>query len=97
MADVEITLGFTNDQAQALVPMIEAEVEGLWRHAKVQALAASHGFTSPDEMTVRQKAKLLLYIWLMWKQQLFKRTEAEINHGETAAQTVEDEFPIEVD
>jgi hypothetical protein len=97
MADVDLTLGFTTAQAQALAPMIEAEAADMWRHPKVQALAASYGFASVDDMTLRQKAKMVLYVWLMWKQQLFKRREAEINHGETAAQIVEDEFPIEVD
>ena len=97
MADVEITLGFTTAQAQALTPMIIEEVEQMWRHPKVQALAASYGFTSVDEMTVRQQAKLVLYAMLMFKQQLFKRAEAERDYGEAAAQTVEDEFPIEVD
>jgi len=63
----------------------------------VQALLASYGFASVDEMTLRQKAKLCLYAWLMFKQQQHKRREAEIEHGETAAQVVEDEFPIEVD
>lgn len=97
MADVEILLGFTTAQAQALAPMVEAEAAQMWRHPKVQALAASYGFTSVDEMTLRQKAKMILYVWLMWKQQQYKRREAEINHGETAAQLVEEEFPIEVD
>jgi hypothetical protein len=97
MADVDITLGFTTAQAQALVPMIKSEVEQMWRHPKVQALAASYGFTSVDEMTLRQQAKLVLYAMLMFKQQQHKRREAEISYGETAAQVVEDEFPIEVD
>jgi len=86
MADVEITLGFTTAQAQALVPMIKAEAD-----------MAAHGFESVDDMTVQQQAKMCLYAWLMFKQQQHKRREAELTYGETAAQTVEDEFPIEVD
>jgi hypothetical protein len=97
VADVDITLGFTTDQATALTPVIHAEAQALWNHPKVRALAASYGFTSVDDMTTRQQAKLCLYSWLMFKHQQFVRREAEIIHGELAAQTVEDEFPIEVD
>ena len=97
MADVDITLGFTNAQAQALAPMITAEAAAMWRHPKVQALAASYGFTAVDEMTLRQQGKLVLYCWLMFKQQQHKRREAEINHGEAAAEIVQDDFPVEVD
>ena len=97
MADVEITLGFTTAQAQALAPMIKAEAEGMWRLPKARALAASYGFESVDDMTIRQQAKFCIYLWLMHKLQQHKRREAEINHGEAAAQVVEEEFPIEVD
>ena len=97
MADVDITLGFTNDQAQELIPMIRAEAGGISQHPKIIPLMAAMGFDSVDDMTVRQQAKLCLYAWLMFKQQQYKRREAELAHGETAAQLVEDEFPIEVD
>ena len=97
MADVDITLGFTTAEAQAMVPMIKAEAEGLQHHPKIAPLIAARGFTSVDDMTVRQQAKLCLYAWLMFKQQQHLRREAEITYGEAAAQTVEDEFPIEVD
>ena len=97
MADVEITLGFTTDQAQELIPMIRAEAEGIAQHPKIIPLMAAQGFDSVDDMSVRQQAKLVLYARLMFKLQQWKRREAEITHGETAAQLVEDEFPIEVD
>ena len=97
MADVEITLGFTTAQAQALIPMIRAEAEGLSRHPKIVPLMAAQGFESVDDMNVRQQAKMCLYAWLMFKQQQHLRREAEITYGENAAQVVEDEFPIEVD
>jgi hypothetical protein len=97
MADVEITLGFTAAQAQELIPMIRAEAEKVAGHPRMISLMAAQGFDSVDDMTVRQQTKLVLYAWLMYKQQQHKRREAEINHGETAAQLVEDEFPVEVD
>lgn len=97
MADVEITLRFTTAQAQELIPMIRAEAAGVAGHPKIIPLMAAQGFDSVDDMTVRQQAKLVLYAWLMFKQQQHKRREAEITYGETAAQTAEDEFPIEVD
>ena len=97
MADVEITLGFTTEQAQELIPMIRAEAAGVAGHPKIIPLMAAWGFDSVDDMSVRQQAKLVLYAGLMFKLQQWKRREAEINHGETAAQLVEDEFPIEVD
>ena len=97
MADVDITLGFTTAQAQELIPMIKAEAEGLQHHPKIASLMSANGFSSVDDMTMRQQAKLVLYAWLMFKQQQHKRREAEIVQGETAAQQVENEFPIEVD
>lgn len=97
MADVDITLGFTTAQAQALVPMIKAEADALSSHPKIIPLMEAHGFESVDDMTVRQQAKMCLYAWLMFKLQQWKRREAEIVQGETAAQVVEDEFTIEVD
>ena len=97
MADVEITLGFTTEQVQELIPMIRAEAEGISHHPKIVPLMVAQGFDSVDDMSLRQQAKLCLYAWLMFKLQQHKRREAEITHGETAAQVVEDEFPIEVD
>ena len=97
MADVESTRGCTTDQAQELIPMIRAEAGKVAGHPKIIPLMAAQGFDSVDDMTVRQQVKLVLYAGLMFKQQQYKRREAEITYGETAAQTVEDEFPIEVD
>ena len=97
MADVDITLGFTTAEAQALAPMFEAEARGMGRHPWVRRVLAARGIESVDELTPRQQAKLVLKCWTKAKQQLFKRTEAERDYGEAAAQTVEDEFPIEVD
>ena len=82
MADVEITLGFTTAEAQELIPMVRAEAESVAGHPKVKALMAARGFDSVDEMTLRQQAKLVLYAWLMFKQQQHKRREAEITFGE---------------
>ena len=97
MADVEITLGFTTAQAQALAPMFESEARGMARHPWVRRVLAARGIESVDELTPRQQAKLVLKCWTKAKQQQHKRREAEISYGETAAQVVEDEFPIEVD
>jgi len=97
MAEVEITLGFSTEEATDLVPMIRSEAVRVFGHPMVAALMAARNFESVDDMTVRQQAKLVLYCWLMFKQQNHKRREAEINHGDAAAQTVADEFPIEVD
>ena len=97
MADVEITLGFTFAEAQALAPMFEAEARGMERHQFVRRVLAARGIESVDDLTPRQQAKLAYKCWTLFKQQQHKRREAEISHGETAAQIVEDEFPIEVD
>ena len=97
MADVEITLGFTTAEALELAPMILQRAQDMAQNPIVIQLLAVRDIESVDELTVRQQAKLLLYVTLMdWLQQ-YKRREAEINHGETAAQLVAETFPVEVD
>ncbi len=93
MADVKITINLSTEFA----PMFEAEARGMEHHPFVVRVLAARGIESVGDLTPRQQTKLVLKCWTMFKQQQYKRREAEINHGETAAQIVEDEFPIEVD
>ena len=91
MADVEIILGFTFAEAQALAPMFESEARDMGRHPFVARVLAARGIDSVDDLTPRQQAKLWIKFQIMCRQQQHKRREAEINHGEAAAQVVEDE------
>ena len=92
MANVEITINLDSD----LAPMFETEARGMARHPWVVRALEAHNFKSVDDLTPRQQAVLVLKFWSMTRQQQHKRREAEITHGEIAAQNIEAEFSIEV-
>lgn len=95
---IQITLNFTEQQAQAMAPAIEAEARNLLRNPDV-LLKLPDGVTAADveSWPIRRKAKLVIYAKLMFVQQTYDREAARIAAGDAAGAAARDTAAFEVD
>lgn len=99
---ITISLSFTDEQAQRLAPAVEFQARQLLRNPDVQArlgvlVNSEGGPVTIDDLTHRQRAKLVLYSHLMFLRQQYDRNEARRVHGDAAAEAARDDSPIEVE
>lgn len=99
---VSITLQFTDEQAQRLAPAVDHQARQLLQNPDVQAklsqvVANGGGPISIDDLSMRKRAKLVLYSHLMFLRQQFDRNEARRVAGDAAAEAARDDSPIEVE
>jgi hypothetical protein len=94
---VDFTLTFTDAQAQRLAPVVTWLAHEIERHPLVQQFLADRGVASVDDLTVRQRATLVLKFYLQRKARMYERELSERAAGEAAEADVIANLPIEVD
>jgi len=91
---VEFTLTFTDAQAARLAPVVNWIAHEVERHPKIQAFLDG---SSIDDLTSREKATLVLKLYLFNKCKMYERELAERAAGAASDADVEDNLPIGVD
>jgi len=91
---VEFTLTFTDEQAQRLAPVVNWLAHEIERHPKVRQFLDG---SSVDDLTVRERATLVLKFYLFRKAKMYERELAERAAGAAAEADVDANLPIGVD
>ena len=91
---VEFTLTFTNEQAARLAPVVDWLAHEIERHPKVRQFLDG---SSVDDLTVRERATLVLKFYLFRKAKMYERELAERAAGAAAEADVDANLPIGVD
>ena len=91
---VSFTLTFTDAQAARLAPVVDWLAHEVERHPKIQAFLDG---SSIDDLTAREKATLVLKLYLFNKCKMYERELAEREAGAAAEADVDANLPIGVD
>ena len=91
---VSFTLTFTDEQAARLAPVVNWLAHEAERHPRVQAFLDG---SSIDDLTAREKATLVLKLYLFNKCKMYERELAEREAGAAAEADVDANLPIGVD
>ena len=90
---VDFTLTFTDEQAQRLAPVVNWLAHEIERHPIVQQFLDG---TSVDDLTIRERATLVLKFYLLRKTKMYERELAERAAGAAAEADVEANLPLGV-
>ena len=91
---VSFTLTFTDAQAARLAPVVDWLAHEIERHPKIQAFLNG---SSIDDLTAREKATLVLKLYLFNKCKMYERELAERAAGAASDADVEENMDIGVD
>ena len=91
---VSFTLTFTDEQAARLAPVVNWLAHEVERHPKIQAFLDG---SSIDDLTAREKATLVLKLYLFNKCKMYERELAERAAGAASDADVEANIPLGVD
>jgi len=91
---VSFTLTFTDAQAARLPPVVDWLAHEVERHPKIQAFLDG---SSVDDLTVRERATLVLKFYLIRKAKMYERELAEREAGAAAEADVDANLPLGVD
>ena len=91
---VSFTLTFTDAQAARLAPVVNWLAHEVERHPKIREYLDG---SSIDDLTAREKATLVLNLYLFNKCQMYERELAERAAGAASDAVVDDNLPIGVD
>ena len=93
---ISITLDFDTAWADRLQPMIIEFADEMRENPLVLALLASLGIDSVDDLTTKQKAKLILLFYLLTRLQNFEGQVAASDARDLVIEDIADNFPLEV-
>ena len=93
---ISLTLDFDDTWAGRLAPMIVEFADEIGEHPIVVALLAALGIGSVDDLTTKQKAKLILLFYLLTRLQRFEGQVAAEDARNLVLEDIADNFPLEV-
>jgi len=91
---VSFTLTFTDEQAARLAPVVDWLAHEVERHPKIQSFLDG---SSIDDLTAREKATLVLKLYLFNKCKMYERELAERAAGAASDADVDANLPLGVD
>lgn len=94
---ISLTLTYEDEWVARLAPMINHLAQDMQRHPVVLEALAAHGKESVDELTTKQKAKLVIHFYLMVQLNLYEGDEAERASRQAVTNDIETNFPVEVE
>ena len=94
---ISITLNFDDTWAARLAPMVVFRVEEARKNPLVETLlAAAPGVDSVDDLTTKQKAKLLILLGLLRDLAKFEGQNAAEAANTAVSEDIRDNFPLEI-
>lgn len=93
---ITLQLAFDNDWAARLAPMVVMKIDEMRDHPLVvELLVATAGVESVDDLTTKQKAKLLILVHLLRDLIVFEGQTAAEAANQTVVDDLQDNFPLE--
>lgn len=94
---VIITMEFDDEWAGRLAPMVTQAAYDMSGHPIVIALLDSLGIPSVDDLTIKQRAKLIIMFDLLCRLQVFEGDVAEAQARQAIIDDINANFPLGVD